>query len=209
MEGKTNLWYELKISVENAVRSDFDTDNFLEKTKFSDKPAGIWKFQDEEMYSILNQEWIYYLKQCNIPVTSFMMFYRQPNYQHPEAHIDVHRPAKPTDVPLLSVFGLNLVISKNDDSYMSWYDVSDFEKSKEMSKTLADTPYLSWPMSEVQNKEIDRVIIGNRIVLVNVGVPHNVIMNNNERWLISLRCRNSAGLKNWDEAINYFSKYIK
>lgn len=190
-------WHVLSIDTSNALNPDFDAEQFRLQSPYANESGGIWSFRGNDMLQFLNRDWLQMLNQLGLDVNSFLMFYREPYLIYPEAHIDLYRHNN-----LPNIFALNWVFSPDDDSFMTWYDVDI--SSGTMSKTLSDTRYCYWNLSEINDKEFARHTIGNTLTMVNTGIPHNIIVNTQPRWVISLRFKNDDAIQTWRDAVDYF-----
>jgi len=133
-------------------------------------------------------------------VQSAMVFYRQPHYVYPEAHVDLFWDNS------LCTCAINWTLDPLDDSDMIWYDVP-LDSGKEKI-TPAQTRYLYWPNEEIEDKVLDTRCIGTTPTLVSVGIPHNIIVRERPRWVISLRIGKTEP-KSWKEAVDFFKPFIK
>jgi hypothetical protein len=92
------------------------------------------------------------------------------------------------------------------DSKMVWYKpINKFQKT--ISKTTADTPYISYDVNEVT--EIERTVVKNP-TLVQVGIPHNIINVTENRMCVSIVFRDKDTNKRltMNESLNRFNDYI-
>lgn len=196
-------WHRLtKIDTSIKVTADgFDTTEFLKKSKNPNAPGDIWSFYGADMTKVLNHQWLEFVSDTIMPVGSFLMFYRSPYFVLPEAHTDIFYHSQESNI-----FGINIVISPDDDSVMTWYNVPN--ETGKLAVTSADTKYLYWPLDEVKDHEVSRVTIGNQLTLVKTGLAHNVIVNNSPRWSVSLRFTSIESIHNWTTCVDYFSKYF-
>lgn len=191
-------WHVLDIDTSNALNLDFDAETFRAKSAYAHDPAGIWSFKGDSMQEFINKDWVNQLNKQGIPVDSMMIFYRDAYLVYPEAHIDLYQH---NDLP--NVFALNWVFSPDDDSFMTWYDVT--ADSGTMSATSANTKYCYWKLKDIADKEFARHTIGNALTMVNTGIAHNVIVNRQPRWVISLRVKSDFAIHNWETAVDYFN----
>lgn len=198
-------WYELDIDIKNAIRPDFDFKKMYEESEFSTSPIGIWFMHHEELGDIFTPEWLAYMDSLGLAPGTCMMFYRKPHYLYPAVHVDIH---KATSQP--AAFALNWVLDPDDDSEMIWYDWP--EEETEYDITPAGTPYLSWPNEKFEGKPYVSRTIGNKMTLVKTGQPHNVIVRDKERWVISIRFpinKDNNAISDWKSAVEYFKPFIK
>lgn len=164
-------WYELNIPSEEALHPDW---------KFPDiegKDFGVW---DYKAFRIFNPKWLHALSQKGLMVAEALVFYRGPNHNTDNAHLDIHRshPVK------ISTFGLNFIIG-GQDAHMTWYKTPKINRKP--TPGGAGTVYYNWPINTLE--EIDRhVLAENKLTMVRVGIPHTIIMGDQPRWCISARC---------------------
>ncbi len=194
-------WHTLNIDVSTALRDSFNPVEYYEQSKFKGKPAALWMYHDEELRKIFTDEWLLQMESLDLKIGDCIIFHRQPYYIHPEIHIDVYRA---DNTP--SVYALNWTLEEDDDSEMVWYDIP-FDTGLLDDQSIP-TPYKWWPM-DGNYPEIERRSIGNKMTLVNIGVPHNVIVNKKSRWCFSIRMyRYDKSISNWQEAVEYFKPFI-
>ena len=201
-------WHTLNIDISTALRDTFDPDAFYEQSEFKGKPAAVWEFRNEELRKIFTDEWLLHMELLDLKIASCMIFHRQPYYIHPEIHVDAYK----THTPV--VYALNWALEENDDSEMIWYDIpsdtalSDQVNPKSYEKWWMDLippPFKCWPM-DGNYPELERRAISNIMTLVNVSIPHNVIVNKKPRWCFSVRMHKP--ISNWREAVEYFKPFI-
>lgn len=151
------------------------------------KQEGIWKKPLEEIFS---KEWISYLKDLPLPLwKNVLLFYRRPHYYAHRGHVDVQDTS----------CGLNWIIG-GKDSEMIWYEMPKHDR--QIKTSIAGTPYLSWPVSEM--KEIERhKLSNNKLTLVRVDIPHAIVVRNDDRWCISVRTLGKE-FNSWDTTVDYF-----
>ena len=201
METIMKPWYTLNVDISNAVREDFNFNSLYTNSKFANKPIGTWSFTNNEINNIVTPEWSTYI--CNLlgaELTEIMIFYREAHYICPEAHVDVRSGGD------ISIYALNWVLNKNDDSEMVWYDAP--LSTARFKKLEENVVYRYWPLTEVQHNELTRRSIKNIPTIVNVGIAHNIIVNKYPRWVISARFRFSENTKSWDDTIQFYKKFI-
>lgn len=195
-------WHVLDIDTSNALNADFDAEELRANSPYANGPGGIWSFAGDDMLKILNKDWIKSLAQRGLDVGSFLMFYREPHFIFPEAHVDLfwHN-----DLP--NIFALNWVFSPNDDSFMTWYDVPN--ETGTMATTPADTRYCFWNLKDIEDKEFARHTIGSALTMVRTGIAHNIIVNKQPRWVISLRFKATPEITDWKSAVDYYNDTLK
>jgi hypothetical protein len=198
-------WHVLKVDMANALHSEFDAEKFRAESDQANKSIGIWSLRKDEMVKVVNEQWLNYLASCGIEASSCLIFYRDAYLVYPEAHVDLrYGDERP------NIFALNWVFSPNDDSYMTWYNVPN--ETGTLHVTPADTKYRYWKLEEVKHKEITRHTIGNKLTMVRTGIAHNVIVNKQPRWLISLRFKSGIDNPNyhdWKSAVDYYAQTLK
>ena len=195
-------WQVMGIDISNALKPEINAEKFRAESTQANNPAAIWSYQGNEMTQFLIKDWLEYLRNLGIDVGSFLMFYRDAHYVHPEVHVDTFWHNQ-----LPNVFGLNWVFSPNDDSFMTWYDLP-FETGIQ-DVTITNTTYRYWHLDEVKDKEITRHTIGNKLTLIRTGIPHNIIVNEQPRWLISLRFKSISEITDWKSAVDYYNNTLK
>jgi hypothetical protein len=196
-------WHVLNINVKNALRSTFNPPEFFAKSEFKDGQVGLWAIHDKDLHEVLfSDEWLEYMESLDLKVGSCLVFYRAPHYIHNEIHVDVyktdHEPA---------IYALNWTLEEEDDSEMVWYDIPI--ETGALDTELIPTPYKHWPM-DGGYPEIARRSIGNKMTMVNIGLPHNVIVRDKPRWCFSVRMyRKSKPITDWKSAVDYFKPFIE
>jgi hypothetical protein len=70
-----------------------------------------------------------------------------------------------------------------EDSCMHWYTIKDEFKNKPASTSIVSTSYVSYTASEVNLVYSENF---RKPSLLQVGVPHNVINGNQERFAVSM-----------------------
>jgi len=193
-------WHELTIDISNAVRRDFDFDNFFNSSKYANGPAGVWNFRDYEIDKLFNAEWINAMHLQKIMIQTAMVFYRKPYYIHPEAHIDNRHNGT------TCISAINWTFDPDDDSEMVWYNVP--ESVPQCNVTPADTKYQSWPMEDIKSHQFASTTIGTTPTLVRTGIPHNVETRSRSRWCVSVRYVDQH-LADWKSTVDFFKPWIK
>lgn len=179
-----NCWYKLKVDCP-VINSQW---NF--PTPNNSSGNGVWRLNIRD---IVDAEWLKYIEKLNIPIVNHaMLFYRPSNFNTNFAHIDIKVGSVDCDIS-----GLNFVVG-GEDSDMIWYELP--KKEKKILYTVAETPYINWPIDEL--KEIDKTRIQSNLTLVRVDVPHAIIMGEKPRWAISIRLK--GNIKTWDKMVEMF-----
>lgn len=192
-------WKHLNIDASDAIRKDIDLDQMYKQSQFADKPGGLWHYRDRDVDQLLEPAWIDRMHQIGIPVQSAMVFYRQPYYLHPEAHIDIRWNGEPC------VAAFNWTLDAEDDSEMVWYNFPDAASNSDI--TPAGTKYVSWPLDVIQPYQCAAKTIGKTPTLVRTGIPHNVIVHSRARWAISVRY-DEKSLDTWEKTVDFFKPWI-
>jgi hypothetical protein len=191
-------WYRLNIDINNAVRTDFDFMQLRANSKFSTDPVAIWTYSKSQLTDIVNVEWLDYMKSIGLEPSSLLVFYRDPYYTASKAHVDIRR----NNIP--SIYAINWVIDPEDDSEMVWFKLP--EDSGHSDITTANTYYKSWPMEELE--ELSRCCIKDIPTLVSIGIPHNIIVNDRPRWVISIRFPIEDHIQDWQSVNDVFNNFI-
>jgi hypothetical protein len=132
-------YYRTSISVDGAIRSDFDQETFIRDSDKPHDPVSIWAFRGSDVFKVFNEEWISYIESTvGMEVSFALLFYRDPFIEFEEVHIDID-----PDRNMRSVYSLNFVNDELDDSSMIWYDVSI--ESVQFTYTQSMKPYLYLP----------------------------------------------------------------
>lgn len=151
------------------------------------KGNGVWRIPASTM---LTPSLMGSFEDRGLPIGNVMLFYRPAWAVDSEAHIDI-MPRNPERVMTAAI---NIVVG-GKGSRMHWHDLPDDRSN--IRWTMAGTPYLSWPTTELT--EIDGCEIGQHPCLVRVDVPHSISVSGEPRWCISIRfVRNFAS---WEDAI--------
>lgn len=174
-------WYELDIPSKDALHPSW---KFPDVT---DKESGVWNVKAREIFNPL---WLLDLFNKGITIAEALVFYRAPNHNTGNAHLDIHRnhPVR------ISTYALNLIVG-GQDAHMTWYHTPKINYKPNPGD--AGTVYYNWPISSLV--EIDRHILDeNKVTMVRVGIPHTIIMGDQARWCISARADNTDNLR-WKE----------
>lgn len=191
-------WYVLNVDISNAIRPDFDFGKLLEQKKLQGTAPGyMWEYHQDNINQLYSSEWLDYMNSINLPVNNTLIFWRKPNYQHPTMHID--SPHKKTGKLGLS---LNWCIGP-DTGEMIWYEIPD--KPGRFTQTETGSLNHDWPVED--GVEITRRCIGSTPTIVRIDLPHNVIMKDCPRLLISCRIKNFQPTT-WEESVNQLQYLI-
>lgn len=161
-------------------------------------PGGYWTlYLDNGLDDFFSADFLEKMKNLGFPVDMITCFYRKSRYCHPTAHIDGSLTRK-------VVFGLNWVLTPGkDDSEMVWYEMP--KKQIPVTTTEYGTAQVDIDTSDLA--ETGRRCIGRRLTLVRVNIPHNIIVREQERFVISLRC-NLDRVQSWEDAVESFKHMI-
>jgi hypothetical protein len=198
-------WYRLNLNVANAIRQDVNLNELFNNSRFKHEMVGFWSFHGADLDNILTTNWLAYMKSLNLEIESCLIFYRKPDYTHFEIHTDV---SKIDFNP--SIYALNWTLDPKDDSEMVWYNIP--LESGELNIEFPITPYKTWDFEKFKNMEVERKIIGNNMMLVDVATPHNIITYKKERWAFSVRLKRQVNkinpITNWNDTVEYFKQFI-
>lgn len=193
-------WYELNISIDNAVRSDFDFEQLIStSTHLAKFNWDMWSYRYEELTELFTQDWLGYMKSKNLEISSVLIFYRRAFFTPPEAHIDMpFNKGGELSCPINWVVG-------EDASDMAWYKSASYVNRDNYLLTPANDKYVTIPMGHLV--EVNRRRIGNIPTLVRVDIPHAIIMNEKPRLAISARTKFKTN--DWDTVLKYMAPHIK
>lgn len=191
-------WYRLNIDISNAIRADFDFDKLYAQSEYASKPLGIWAYSKDQITDVVNQAWLDYMSSIGLNPSEIMLFYREPHYITPDAHIDIRKNNN------LAVYAINWVLDAEDTSEMVWFKTPSDTGHADI--TTANTYYKSWPMEELE--ELSRCCIKDIPTLVSIGIPHNIIVNDRPRWVISIRFPIEEHIQDWHTAEDVFQNFI-
>jgi hypothetical protein len=199
-------WHKINIDISGALHNAFNVDNFLIGAEYVKKNhCGVWGYNSDSLTQMFTEEWLSYMQSLNLEVVSVLIFYRDAYFVFPEAHIDY---LFGEDYPYVAI---NWVLG-NDSSEIVWYNTpADIDqKPRRITQSNQGHEYVSWALNEVT--EIDRHCIGNTPTIVRVDIPHNIIVNKNPRWSISVRCRiqglEKSDKPQWASIVDNMKEYI-
>jgi len=200
-------WHILNLDISDALRPNLDLKQFYENSNFSGKDAGVWGFGRKTGYELdrlFSDAWLDKMEDLKIPVNFCLLFYRKPQLIYPKVHIDVFSDMVP------AIYAINWVVDPKDDSEMVWYNIPNELPGKSEVIGNTDSPYVSWPLEQVEKYEFSRKCLGQTPTIVSTGTPHNVITHDRERWSISVRVRHHDGklLDSWQEVVDFYQEFI-
>ncbi len=193
-------WHALNIDISDAVRKDFNFEQLRENSEQHLQSGNMWNFHDHAIHQVFNQEWMDYMCGIGLPIKNTLIFYREPYYKSPGAHVDVANNGK------MCIGGINWVLDPLDNSEMIWYHMTP--DPGELLFTPANSKYIQWNDSSIKDHVLDRRCIGLQPTLVSVGIPHNVIVNSRARWAISARL-NLPMVDSWQQIVDHCAPFIK
>jgi len=200
MELYPRPWHMVDIDVGNAVRKDFDLDAKLASSqKHAKESAYLWKYSNNTIGDLFNTEWLDYMKDIGLEIQYGSIFYRDPYYVHPTAHIDL---ADGASGNLGASFNWCL---RPSDADMTWYKIPP--AGGEVYITAAGTPALDWPLDQVE--EISRKQINEECTLVRIDIPHNVIVRSLPRWCVTARTKQKFAPGDWSGVLKLAQPFIK
>ena len=173
-------WARTNIDVTSSLKIDLkdyllsDPYRPSEHALYMPDVGGIWTLTPDVLFS---KEWIDYIRNdLGLELDIAQIFFRQPYYQHPGAHVDVAKD--------LTIYGAALNWTLDiDDADMVWYNYPDQDPNF-TQRSASDVNY-EWPLGQLT--ELDRCTVGQQPTLVRTDVPHSVDMRSNERWAVSVR----------------------
>jgi hypothetical protein len=194
-------WYALNINIDSAIKLDFKFEDFLVGAEYVAKNrGGVWGFDGNDLTKMFTSSWLEYMQSIDLDVEAVLIFYRMPHFIHPEAHIDyLYGKNNSSNIAINWVVGI-------DDSEMVWYHTPSNVDSKVRKITPSGQghEYIAWPIGEVV--EIERHTIGNIPTVVRVDIPHNIIVNRNPRWSVSVRIK--GNIRKWKDIVEKLSMKI-
>jgi len=140
----------------------------------------------------LNYDFVNYLKKLNVSVFFVEVFHLKP-YSSGGIHIDSH--LNDTDITKLNyIYG-------GSNSEMYWYTPND-ETCGEKRVTAIKSNFISYTPEQV-TKLHSQHLIGTNIV--QVGIPHNVVNADQDRYCVSMAIRENRERITMDRAIEIFT----
>ena len=191
-------WYRLNIDIETAITvRGYDV---IDSWKQQAQTAGVgyWKlYKDSGLDDFFSAEFLSRMDAQGIPIDMAVFFYRSQNYNHPTAHIDGSLSHKP-------YYALNWVLTSGpDDSEMIWFEIPE----NLGPPVTGDYGTANYDIDQSNLRKIDSCCIGNQMTLVRVDAPHNVIVRQQSRFVISLRSR-LLQFQSWQQAVEHFQSLI-
>ena len=179
-------WCGVNIDVTNAIRKDFDFSQILTPS------PKIFSYFGESREELFSAEWLNYMDSIGVGIAGALVFWRPSNYQHPTAHVD-----SPSEGSNELSAALNWCIGQ-DSGQMVWYNLPETEGK--IDQTMVKSNYREWDPETLV--EVDRRVIGNNCTLVRVDIPHNIIMSDSPRLLVTARTLET--FQNWGQINEYF-----
>lgn len=182
-----NLYFLKNIKSENAFRSDF-TWPILNSTI----PRQEFMFTNPS--DILNLDWLYHMKHIDVPITSVILFHKQPFANHNRAHIDTNAKR------YITTCAINWVYC-NGVSSMSWYNSPPQQYiSNDINIAPGNTHSFIFDINDLEL--IDTQEIKTVPALVRTNIPHSIYVGDCERWSVSVRF--GGKFQTWESAIAFF-----
>ena len=178
-----HCWYNLNVNTNQTINSNFQWPVVNKNGRNM-----IWHYSNPS--EIFSQTWLDLAKSIGLDIGGVMLFWRPAKFQNVDAHVDVlsNNPSKS------AIAGLNIVV-KGRGSEMAWYKKPAGEH--EIKWTMAKTPYLTWPVKDLE--EIERKELGMDLTMVRVDVPHAIFCSDEDRWCISARFMQN--FPDWETAV--------
>ena len=182
-------WYPLTFNLDDIMRKDWVF------------PKPYSRFMSTYVVNaddIFIPEWLSELRSRGFVISVTRLFHRGRNHNEDVAHVD-HFIIKHNRLLSYAKFGINFVIG-GSDSEMVWYELpehlrppTDLVITEEQYDYWVPRNCVEWKMEDL-GPIVDRCKVGKQGVLVNVSVPHRIVMGTEPRWCISLRPMHSE----WD-----------
>lgn len=187
MFNPNHCWYSLNIDTTDAVNPSFQWPT-------PQSPSyGIWRIINVD--ELLNKSFLKQFEALGLNITVIMLFWKKAHMRNLEAHVDVER----RNLSKPAVAGLNIVL-KGRNSEMVWYKRPEGDLN--IQWTHAKTPYVGWPVKQLQ--EIDRKHLGTEVNLVRVDVPHAIVCGDEDRWCLSARIERQY--EDWNKTVEVFNQ---
>jgi len=175
-------WHHLNITTDNAISQKGHA--YFSGIVKNNTPC-VLQTKDIELF---NSDWVKQLCECTQnEVSTLVVFYRPPFYQHAAAHIDLNlkHALEAVDSVVTEPAGVNLVYNgANDTSQMVWYHCTEYTE-KDVQWAMNHTPYINFDLESLS--EMSRCCIGNNVTLVRTDIPHTILMSSEPRLSISVR----------------------
>lgn len=198
MQNYQQPWHRLNISVTGAITPAGYATIEQWKSSVGDLPGGYWKlYEDSGLLDFFSSEFLQRMKEAGAPIDMAVFFYRKAHYNHPTSHIDGSESYKP-------YYAINWVLTpEKDDSDMVWFSMPD-NLPPPVTGAYGTANY---DINETGLDEVGRCCIGDQMTLVRVDIPHNIIVREQPRVVISMRSR-ELKVDSWQHAVDYFRPYI-
>jgi hypothetical protein len=190
MENYSKPWYALDIDCSQALQQPLD----FKKMPFIKKGSVSYCHQPKKnMHKLFKHQWLEHMQQLGIEVQNAEIFYRDPETEHPWAHIDAPARDNRYSIALNWCIGL-------DNAEMVWY-----HPTTDHCDRMEDSPgSYAWPVNKMT--ESSRRIIGSQCTMVRIDCPHSIIMHDLPRYCISVRTQQK--FDSWQKAVDYINPFI-
>lgn len=193
-------FYRLNLDT-NCFKDSLDFDSFLHKIKTREfvEPT-LYPYNLKKENDLISKDWLEYMKDIGLEPRSLIFFYREENYQHWGAHIDLNDSTGEND----RVYAVNWTIDPEDQSEMTWYNLPENWR-EQVEYSMIGSAYAEWPI-ETLTEVGERCTIGTTPTLVRTDIPHTVFMKDNFRLCLSFRF--DLKFHDWNAVTNYFNPYF-
>ena len=189
------------IDTTNALRHDWEErlENLLPKRPYI-RVIHLFDFDQ-----IFNTSWIDLLNSKGVNPPSCLVFSRDSDYQHFEAHIDVD---ETFNIGRVVNYSFNLITDPETDSFMTWYKPltkGRYTESPVSGKTIG---YYTWPIEDCE-EIISAPVNQGKLWMVNTGnpYPHSVRMGSRKRTCFAFKCMDSSNT--WDQAVELYKDILE
>ena len=151
---------------------------------------------------ILSAKWVTMIHELGIQLPDHIQIFFKPQYfVNNDAHVDTAK----LDGKI-RVYAFNWVIGGRD-SLMKWFKPTE-EMKPVRKETNLGTGYISYPNHNFDLPVIDSVkIAGDRLTLVNTGIPHAIFNGPEPRYCVSIRPM-MPKFMSWEETVAGFQHII-
>lgn len=191
-------WYQLNISIDHAVKSNFDYYSLIKDSDFLAAYDWIqYHIGEDQLTNVFNVDWLSYMKDLDLEVKYAYMFYRRPLRPglDPNVHVDGYQD-NPLSIPI------NWVITP-DNNDMVWYELKPDARGVSLLGSIG-REHTVWSLEEVI--EIDRHCLGNVPTLVRIDMPHSIDIRSPR---CSLSVRTVKKTLGWDQTVDLMKDFIK
>lgn len=203
----SKCWYKLNIDVSNAINTNF---NFREFVTDLDKDKWlVFDRSQEHFKNFLNKEWIVYIEQFGIKITSGGFFYKPSNYDpilEKTIHVDPGKQISAINWTLdPGIINGNINKDFEDSGVMTWFHTEEYPKKVFRRDNNIIKSYFEINVNAPDLKQIDSLKLGKDVYLVRVNAPHAVPTDEKSpRLVISIRF-DETSMTNWEDVVDYFT----